>query len=106
DAPPRAPGVRALWGLAVHAQLHGQVVRVAELVWGDDPRPEGAERVDRLAEREDAGTHLAALDVARGDVVEDHVASDVVARLLRPEPLPRLADDHGQLQLVVELLGP
>ena len=54
-----------------------------------DPRPERAEGVDRLAEAEDAGAHLAPLDVARGDVVEDHVAADVVRRLLGREPLAR-----------------
>ena len=49
--------------------------------------------------------HLAPLDVARGDVVEDDVAGDVVHRLLRAEPLAGLADDHRELELVVELLG-
>ena len=91
--------------LAVHAQLHREVVRVRDLVRGDDPRPERAERVDRLAEAEDAGPHLAPLDVARGDVVEDHVAADVVGRLLGREPLPGLPQDDRELELVVELLG-
>ena len=54
-----------------------------------DPRAERAERVDRLAEAEDARAHLAPLDVARRDVVEDHVAADVVRRLLGREPLAR-----------------
>ncbi len=90
---------------AVHAKRHREVVRIGDLVGSHDPRPERAERVDGLAEREDTGLHLAALDVARGDVVEDHVAADVVHRLLGPEPLPRLAQDHGELELVVELLG-
>ena len=97
--------VRALPRLAVHAQLHREVVRVADLVRGDDPRPERAEGVDRLAEGEDARLHLAPLDVARRDVVEDHVAADVVLRLVRAEPLARLADDDRELELVVELLG-
>ena len=70
-----------------------------------DPRPERAERVDRLAEAEDAGAHLAPLDVARGDVVEDHVAADVVHRLLGREPLAGLLQHDGELELVVELLG-
>ena len=58
-----------------------------------------------LREREDAGLHLAALDVAGGDVVEDHVAGDVVLGLVGAEELAALADDDGQLELVVELLG-
>ena len=99
------PGVRLLARLAVDAQLHRQVVQVGDLVGRHDPRPERAERVDRLAEREDAGLHLAPLDVARGDVVEDHEAADVVARLLGREPLARPGDDDGELELVVELLG-
>ena len=86
-----AARVRLLADLAVDAQRHGQVVRIGDLVGRDDPRAERAEGVDRLAEREDARAHLAPLDVARGDVVEDHVAADVVGRLLGREPLARLA---------------
>ena len=67
-----------------------QVVRIRDLVRRDDPRPERAEGVDRLAEAEDARAHLAPLDVAGGDVVEDHVAADVVGGLLGREPLARL----------------
>src|SRR5438477_410059 len=36
-------------------------MRIADLVRRDDPGPERTERVDRLAEREDAGPHLAPL---------------------------------------------
>jgi hypothetical protein len=57
-----------------------------------------------LAEAEDPRAHLAALDVARGDVVEDHITGDVVHRLLGPEPLAGLPDHHRQFELVVELL--
>ena len=81
-------------GVAVDAQLHLEVVRIGDLVRRHDPRPERAERVDRLAEREHARAHLAALDVARGDVVEDHVAADVVGRLLGREPLAGLLQDR------------
>ena len=98
------PAVRLLPALAVDAQLHPQVVRIADLVRSDDPRAERAERVDRLTEREDTGAHLAALDVARGDVVEDHVPADVVRRLLGAEPLAGLRDHDRELELVVELL--
>ena len=99
-----AAGVRLLPHLAVDSKLHREVVRVGHLVRRHDPRPERAERVDRLAEAEDARAHLAALDVARRDVVEDHVPADVVHRLLRREPLAWLREDDGELQLVVELL--
>ena len=79
-------------------------MRIRDLVRSDDPGAQRAERVDRLAEREHPGLHLAPLDVPRRDVVEDHVAADVVHRLLRPEPLTRLADHERQLELVVELI--
>ena len=106
DRDRHARGVRLLARRAVDAQLHRQVVRVGDLVRRHDPRAERAERVDRLAEREHARAHLAALDVARRDVVEDHVAADVVGRLLGREPLARPSSAiDGQLELVVELLG-
>ena len=83
-------GVGRLPRLAVHAQLHRQVVRVGDLVRRHDPRAERAERVDRLAEREHARLHLSPLDVAGGDVVEDHVAGDVVIASSGPNHLPSL----------------
>jgi hypothetical protein len=76
-----------------------------DLVLGDDPRADRAERVDRLGEGEHAGLHLAALDVAGGDVVEDGVPGDVVLGLVGPEELAGLADDDRELELVVEFLG-
>jgi hypothetical protein len=97
--------VRLLPPLAVDAQLHREIVRVGDLVGRHDPRPEGAERVDRLAEAEHARAHLTALDVARRDVVEDHVAADVVRGLLRREPFAGPLEDDRELELVVELLG-
>ena len=105
DRHAHAARVRLLPRLAVDAQLHREVVRVGDLVRRHDPRPERAERVDRLAEAEHARAHLAALDVAGGDVVEDHVAADVVRGLLRREPLAGLLEDDRELELVVELLG-
>ena len=97
--------VRCLPRLAVHAQRHREIVRVRDLVRRHDPRAERAERVDRLAEREDSASHPPPLDVARGDVVEDHVAGDIVHRLLGPNHLPSLPMIHRELELVVELLG-
>jgi hypothetical protein len=105
DRDRHAARMRDLPRLAVHAQLHGQVARVADLVGRDDPRPERTEGIDRLAEREHARTHLPTLDVPRGDVVEDHVPGDVALGVFGGEPLPVLADDDGELELVVELLG-
>jgi hypothetical protein len=96
--------VRRLAPLAVDAELHQEIVRVRDLVRRHDPRAERTERVDRLAEREHAATHLSPLDVARRDVVEDHITADVLVSLLRREPLPGLPDDDRELELVVELL--
>ena len=67
--------------------------------------PSGQNVSIALQKREDARAHLAPLDVARRDVVEDHVAADVVGRILGREPLPGLRDDDRELELVVELLG-
>ena len=67
--------------------------------------PSGQNVSIALQKREDARAHLAPLDVASRDVVEDHVAADVVGRLLRREPLPRLPQHDRELELVVELLG-
>ena len=100
-----AAGVALLPDIPVHPQLHGQVVGVRDLVLGDDPGADRAERVDGLAEREHPGLHLPALDVAGGDVVEDRVARDVIRGLVGAEELAGLADDDGQLELVVELVG-
>ena len=91
--------------LAVDAQLHVEVCGVGDLVGGDDPRARRAEGVDALREAEHAGLHLLALDVARGDVVEDEVAGDVLLGLLGREELPRLADHDRELELVVQLVG-
>ena len=45
------------------------------------------------------------LAVAGGDVVRDRVAEDVVERALDRDVAAGLADDHGELDLVVQLAG-
>ena len=75
--------MRTLPRLAINPQFHREVVRVGNFVRSDNPRPKRAERVNALAKAEHAGLHLAALNVARGDIIKNHVAADVVGRLLR-----------------------
>jgi hypothetical protein len=98
-------GVAALPDLAVDPQLHRQRLGVGHLVLGYDPGTDRAEGVDGLGEGEHTGLHLPALDVTGGDVVEDRVPGDVVLGFVGAEELADLADDDGQLELVVELLG-
>ena len=46
-----------------------------------------------------------ALPVTRGQVDADGVARDVLVGVLEPDPPSALADDEGELELVVELRG-
>ena len=87
--------MRVLARLAVNSQLHGEVVRVRNLISGDNPRTKRAEGVNGFAETENAGLHFAALDVARGDVVENHVAANVTRRIFRGEVLAALLQHDG-----------
>ena len=98
-------GVRALPRFAVHAQFHRQVVRIGDLVGRDDVRPQRAERIDPLAEAEDTRLHLLALNIARRDVVEDHVAADVLLGFLGREMLARFLQHDREFQFVIEFLG-
>ena len=63
------------------------------------------QKVSIALQNEKTPPHLPALNVAGGDVVEDHVAGDVVHRLLRAEVLAVLPITTAELELVVELLG-
>ena len=74
-------GMRPLPRLAVYAQFHREVVGIGDVVGGNNPRAQWAKCVNTLAEAEYAGFHLAALNIACGDVIEDHVAAHVVASL-------------------------
>ena len=75
--------------LAVDVRREAQVLGVGHLVGGRDPRPPRAERVGALRARP---LRLAALQVARGDVVGHRVAGDLAAG----------AHHERQLALVVE----
>src|SRR6267143_5486184 len=79
-------------------------MRIGNFIGGYDPRAERTECIDGLAKTENAGFHFAALDIARGNVVENHVAADVARRFFRREVLAALLYHDGQLGLVIQLL--
>ena len=85
--------MRLLPRLAVHAQLHREMVRLGNLIGGDDVRPERAERINPLAKAEHAGLHLGALDVPRGNVVENHIPTDKIGRSRRVKMFSRFFHD-------------
>src|SRR6266849_7148157 len=98
-------GVRALPHFAVDAELHFKTVSVGNFVGRDDPRAERAKRIDSFAETEDAGLHLAALDIACSDVIENYVPAKMAGGFFGGKVFAALFQDDGQLQLVVQLLG-
>ena len=71
--------------------------------------PSGAPEVERLAGAELVPGHALGraphLAVARGDVVDDGVAEHVLQRARDLDEAPGLADDDGELDLAVDLLG-
>src|SRR5581483_10812434 len=85
--------------LAVDPQAHVDVVVVAYLVRADQGRAKRRERLERLAHR---ALLVAALAHAHGDVQRAGVAPDVLHRVLALHAARGLADDEGQLALVVE----
>src|SRR6185503_20102369 len=94
-------GVAALALLAVHVEEHLEVLRIADLVRGDEPRTHRPERVAPLA-----AIPLAAaleLEIALGDVVDDAIPRHVVERLRFGNVACLRADDDSELHLPVEL---
>ncbi len=97
--------MRALPCLAVNAQFHRQVVRIRNLVGGHNPRPQRAERVDPLAETEDARFHFASLNVARRNVIENYIPADIAGRLFRRKVFTGFLQNDRQFQLVIQFLS-
>src|SRR5438445_8054817 len=98
-------GVGILPRLSVHAQLHSEIVRIADLIRRNNVRPQRAESIYAFAKAEDARLHFCALYVARGDVIKNQVATDVIGRFSLAEMLAGFFDDHRQLQFVIQLAG-
>ena len=80
-------GVPVLAQLVVDERTDREVVRVTELVLGDDPRPERPVGVERLAHRHRRRPHL---PVAYRQIVGDRVAGDHFAGAFR-----RVRGDSG-----------
>src|SRR6185437_8083379 len=96
------PGVTALALLAVDVEPHVEVLNVLDLVFGDEPRADRAERLAALALHPLAAGALD-LEIALGHVVADEIAGDRSLRLALLQVARALADDDADLDLVVEL---
>src|SRR5215207_4933399 len=94
-------GRTALRALAIHVEPHGEVLRIWDLVLGDEPRAERAEGRAALA----LGPGAAALQLVftLGYVVADAVAGDEVKCLVRPDIGGPLADHDGAFHFPVGL---
>src|SRR5207237_6223693 len=81
--------------LAVDARAQAQLLRIADLVGGYDPRTGGTRGLEALAAAElvpgEALVVPSHLAVARGDVVDDGVAEDVLEGALDRDVAPGLA---------------
>src|SRR2546426_4253580 len=91
--------VVVLLELAVHPELHLQMVRIGDLVGGHDVRPDRAEGVTRLHLVEGVATRRQAPGRA---VDEVRVPEDVAHRLAAADRRRALADDERDLGLTFE----
>src|SRR5580704_1716593 len=96
-------GVAALAFLAVDVEPHVQFLRVLDLVFGDEPRAERAERLAALALGPLPGT--LDLEHALGDVVGEAIAGDDVERLVLAQIAGARADDDAELDFPIEFCG-
>jgi len=94
-------GVVVVAELAVHPELHVDVVGVRDLVDRRDARPDGRERVERLAEPASGLPRPPPL-AARRHVDHAGVAEDRAAPVVALDHLGRALDDERQLGLVHE----
>src|SRR5262249_10409046 len=103
DAEHHGLGVALLPRLAIDGQPHVEVLRILDLVLGDEPRSERTEGLAALALHPLTG----ALDLehALGDVIGQAIPGDRVHGLALGEIARALADDDAELHLPVELAG-
>jgi hypothetical protein len=94
-------GRAALALLAVDVGVHGELLRVLDLVLGDQPRPQRPETLGALALAD--GLPVLHLEGALRHVVGDAIAGDRVHRLVLGEIARALADDDAELAFVIEL---
>ncbi len=101
DAKDHFAGVAVLATLAIDLEPDGQVLRVGDFVFGDEPGSDWAERVAAFS----FGPLAAAvfLERAFGNIVGDAVAGDVVEGIGLGNVLGRLADDDAEFGLPIGL---
>ena len=94
-------GISALTPFAVDVEPHVQILRVLDLILGDEPWPDRAEGLAAFAL---VPLAAAALDLkyALGDIVAEEVARDCVLRLVLCQIPRAFADDDAEFDLVVE----
>src|SRR5512143_322753 len=95
-------GAGILDGLAVDEAADAQRARIGQVVGGDEPRPERAERVEALPAYPLA---VAELEIPGRHVVEARVPEHVIQRPRRGYVTGTPADHDGELGLVVDLAG-
>src|SRR5437588_13014182 len=96
--------MRMLARLSIDAQVHSEIVRIRNFIGGDDPWSQRAEGINAFAEAEDAGFHLAALDITRSNIIENHVTPNVVAGFFWGEVFTGLLQYHREFELVIQFL--
>src|ERR1700676_1747385 len=103
DGEDHGRGRAGLAALAVDVEPHREFLHVGNLVPGDQPRADRAERVVRFA----LGPLSAALllEIAFRDVIADAVAGDVVEGVGLGDVFGAGADDGGDFDFPVEFLG-
>src|SRR5882762_4180796 len=95
-------GIALLPELTVYIATQIQIVRIGNLVGGNNPGADGSMRIERLAHREGGRMEL---PVARGDVVRHEISEYVRLGLVGRDTLSGVTDDDTELDLVIELLG-
>jgi hypothetical protein len=100
DAKDHFGGVGVLQGSAVDACGDSEGVRIRDFVARGEMRTDRAEGVARFAADP---LLIGELPSAGGDVVEGHVAEDVLERVGGTNRFPFAADDDGELSFVIDL---
>src|SRR5271166_4069235 len=97
-------GVAALTLLAVDVEPHGKVLRILDLVLGDQPRPERTEGLAAFP----LGPLAGALDLeyAFGYVIGETIPGNRIQRLVLRKITRPLADHDAELDFPVELARP
>src|SRR5439155_8224499 len=96
----QVPGVRVLHQLAVDEALYRKGMRIGDLIPRYQIRTTRSPRIATLASVKLAGLTL---EVARADIVQIHISGDVAHGIFKRNVVCFLANDEGELSLVVHL---